>query len=81
MGERSVVLAFRYPIHRKMVGEAEHREHILKVLRSFLGRPVEFVAIDEGEWEKLREVDPVDLAVRLVGEDRVEVIEDESDEA
>lgn len=81
VGERSVVLAFRYPIHRKMVGEAEHREHILKVLRSFLGRPVEFVAIDEGEWEKLREVDPVDLAVRLVGEDRVEVIEDESDEA
>ncbi|RKQ83930.1 DNA polymerase III subunit gamma/tau [Brockia lithotrophica] len=80
VGERSVVLAFRYPIHRKMVGEAEHREHILKVLRSFLGRPVEFVAIDEGEWEKLREVDPVDLAVRLVGEDRVEVVEDESDE-
>ncbi|MBT9252504.1 MAG: DNA polymerase III subunit gamma/tau [Brockia lithotrophica] len=81
VGERSVVLAFRYPIHRKMVGEAEHREHILKVLRSFLGRPVEFVALEEGEWEKLREVDPVDLAVRLVGEDRVEVIEDEPDEA
>jgi len=81
VGERSVVLAFRYPIHRKMVEETEHREHILKVLRSFLGRPVEFVAIEEEEWERRSEVDPVDLAVRLVGEDRVDVVEDESNEA